>query len=144
MRRSRLVLGTADLRDDDVTPKLLDRFYEAGGRSLDVANVYGNGESAQAVGKWLAARGVRDDIVLYGKGCHPPYCDPTLVSSEVDKALTLLGVDRLDVFMLHRDDVELPVGSFAEGLSDQVAAGKIQGFGVSNWTLTRFFSRRRS
>jgi aryl-alcohol dehydrogenase-like predicted oxidoreductase len=137
-RRDRLVLGSADLRDDSATGPLLDRFYEAGGRSLDVANVYADGESARAVGAWLASRDVRDDIVLYAKGCHPPYCSPSLVADEVDKALTDLDVDRLDVFSLHRDDLDVPIEAFAEALVEQVERGKLAGFGVSNWTMPRF------
>ena len=134
---SRLVFGTADLRDDSATGSLLDRFYEAGGRSLDVANVYADGESARAVGAWLPSRDVRDEIVLYAKGCHPPYCSPSLVGAEVDKALIDLGVDRLDVFSLHRDDSDVPVEAFAEALVEQVESGKLAGFGVSNWTMRR-------
>jgi aryl-alcohol dehydrogenase-like predicted oxidoreductase len=125
MRGSRLVFGSADLKDDDVTGRLLDQFYEAGGRSLDVANVYANGESERAVGKWLAARGVRDDLVLYGKGCHPPYCSPPLVAEEVDNALALLGVDYLEVFMLHRDDSEVPVELFADALLESHLPGRV-------------------
>jgi aryl-alcohol dehydrogenase-like predicted oxidoreductase len=135
---SRLVIGSADLVDDDLTPKLLDRWYEAGGRAIDVANVYGDGDSERGVGRWLAARGVRDEITLYGKGCHPPYCQPRLVTHEVERALTLLGVDRLEVFMLHRDDPDQPAEAWAEALSKQVDAGKLGGFGVSNWTVPRF------
>ena len=74
-------------------PRLLDRFYEAGGRALDVANVYRDGESAQAVGGWLRARHSPDGIVVYAKGCHPPNCLPKLVPSEVDEARRLLGVE---------------------------------------------------
>lgn len=138
MSGSRLVFGGADLRDDGITGPLLDQFYEAGGRSLDVANVYAEGESARAVGAWLTSRGVRDDFVLYAKGCHPPYCSPTLVAAEVDRALDDLGVDQLDIFMLHRDDANVPVESFAEALVEQVENGKLAGFGVSNWTMPRF------
>jgi aryl-alcohol dehydrogenase-like predicted oxidoreductase len=134
---SRLVLGSADLRDDSATAPLLDRFHEAGGRFLDVANVYADGESSRAVGAWIASRGLRDDVVLYAKGCHPPYCSPSLVAAEVGKALTDLGVDRLDVFSLHRDDPEVPVEAFAEALVGQVENGSIDGFGVSNWTMPR-------
>lgn len=36
----RLVLGTADLCDEPLTLRLLDHFYDAGGRAIDVANVY--------------------------------------------------------------------------------------------------------
>ena len=136
--RSKLVFGSADLEDDAATSRLLDRFYEAGGRALDVANVYGEGESQRAIGKWLGTRGLRDEIVLHAKGCHPPYCSPDLAAAEVDKALADLGVDQVDVFLLHRDDPSVAVGAFGDALLEQVAAGKIRGFGVSNWTLPRF------
>jgi aryl-alcohol dehydrogenase-like predicted oxidoreductase len=137
-RRSRLLLGSADLRDDEVTPALLDRYYESGGRKLDLANVYGDGESEKAIGTWLAARGVRDELELHIKGCHPPYCDPGHITAEVDRARTLLGVDELDSFTLHRDDVGIPVESFAEALLAQVDRDAIRSFGVSNWTFARF------
>ena len=133
----RLVFGTLDLPDTSLAPRILDRFYAAGGRALDVANVYRDGESAQAVGGWLRARHSPEGVVVYAKGCHPPYCRPELVSSELDKARGLLGVDRIDVFVLHRDDPSLPVAAFAEALLEQIATGTIGGFGVSNWTVPR-------
>jgi aryl-alcohol dehydrogenase-like predicted oxidoreductase len=138
----RLVLGTADLHDEPLTSRLLDQFYDAGGRAIDVANVYGDGESERGVGKWLRTRRVRDEVVLYGKGCHPPYCSPELVAHEVQRALELLYVERLDVFMLHRDDPAVPAQAFADALSEQLAAGTIGGFGVSNWTPARFLELR--
>ena len=133
----RLVFGTLDLPDTSLAPRILDRFYAAGGRALDVANVYRDGESEQAVGRWLHARHSPDGVVVYAKGCHPPYCRPELVSSELDKARGLLGLDRIDVFVLHRDDPSLPAAAFADALLEQVAAGTIGGFGVSNWTVPR-------
>jgi aryl-alcohol dehydrogenase-like predicted oxidoreductase len=137
-----LVLGTADLRDEPLTLRLLDHFYDAGGRAIDVANVYGDGEAQRGVAEWLRSRGIRDEVTLYGKGCHPPYCSPEFVGPEVSLALDLLGIERLDVFMLHRDDPGVPVAAFADALSEQVAAGKIGGFGVSNWTPARFLELR--
>ncbi len=133
----RLVLGTLDLPDTSLAPRILDRFYEAGGRALDVANVYRDGESEQAVGRWLRERHSPEGVVVYAKGCHPPYCRPELVSSELDKARRLLDLDWIDVFVLHRDDPAFPVTAFAEALLEEVAAGKIGGFGVSNWTVPR-------
>src|SRR5215208_4805896 len=132
---ARLVFGTLDLPDTALALRLLDRFHAGGGRALDVANVYRDGESARAVGKWLGNR--PDAVIVYAKGCHPPYCSPALVAAEVDKAFGLLGLERLDVFILHRDDPSLPVADFADALLEQVAAGRIGGFGVSNWTLER-------
>jgi aryl-alcohol dehydrogenase-like predicted oxidoreductase len=137
-RRSRLLFGSADLRDDDVTPALLSRYYDAGGRRLDLANVYGDGESETAVSKWLAARDLRDELELHVKGCHPPYCDPLHVEAEVERARARLGVDQLDTFTLHRDDTGIPVEAFAEALLSQVERGRIAAFGVSNWTFERF------
>ncbi len=54
-----------------------------GGHSTS-PNVYRDGESEQAVGKWLHARNSPDGIVVYAKGCHPPNCRPEFVSSELD------------------------------------------------------------
>ena len=139
----RLVFGTVDLPDTSVAPRVLDRFYAAGGRALDVANVYRDGESAQAVGRWLRERHSPDGVVLYAKGCHPPNCLPELVPSEVDEARRLLGVERIDVFVLHRDDPSLPVAAFADALLAQVAAERIGGFGVSNWTVPRLRELQR-
>jgi aryl-alcohol dehydrogenase-like predicted oxidoreductase len=134
---SRLVFGTFDLPDTSLAGRVLDRFHAGGGRALDVANVYRDGESAQAVGRWLRTRQAPDGVVVYAKGCHPPHCRPELVASEVDKARRLLGVDRIDVFILHRDDPSRPVAAFADALLEQVAADTIGGFGLSNWTIAR-------
>ncbi len=139
--RSRIVLGTVDLPDTPLAPRLLDRFVAGGGRAIDVANVYRDGEATTAVGRWLAGRS-DDGVTVYAKGCHPPNCSPQLVAAEVDKARGLLGVDRLDVFILHRDDPSLPVGAFADSLLEQVAQGTIGTFGVSNWTVPRFLELR--
>lgn len=141
-RRDRLVLGTADLRDDAVAAALLDRFAEAGGTALDLANVYADGDPERAVGRWLRRTGAAP--TLYVKGCHPPYCTPELVPSEVDKAREDIGVDRLDVFILHRDDETVPVESFAEALQGEIARGSIGSFGVSNWRFERFTELARA
>jgi aryl-alcohol dehydrogenase-like predicted oxidoreductase len=135
--RARLVFGTLDLPDDPRAPRLLDRFHAGGGRALDVANVYRDGEAACAAGKWLRSRTSADGVVVYAKGCHPPHCSPDLVGAEVDKACRLLGLPQLDVFLLHRDDPRFGVAEFGDALLEQVAAGRIGGFGVSNWTVPR-------
>jgi aryl-alcohol dehydrogenase-like predicted oxidoreductase len=136
-RRSRIVFGTVDLPDTSIAPRLLDRYYDAGGRAVDLANVYRDGEAQQAVGRWLQARGSRDGIVLYAKGCHPPVCSPDDVPAEVERIRRLVGVEHVDVFLLHRDDTAFPVAAFADALLAEVSAGRIGAFGVSNWTLER-------
>jgi aryl-alcohol dehydrogenase-like predicted oxidoreductase len=132
----RIVFGTLDLPDTELAPRLLDRYVAAGGCALDVANVYRDGESSRAVGRWLRHRPDRR-VVIYGKGCHPPSCRPDLVAAEVDKARGLLDVEQIDVFLLHRDDLSYPVSAWAEALLEQVDRATIGGFGVSNWTVER-------
>ena len=63
-RRSRIVLGTFAVADNEVSPALLDRYHAAGGRALDLANVYLDGEAARAAGRWLRQRGLAGDMVL--------------------------------------------------------------------------------
>jgi len=136
-KRSRIVFGTLDLPDGEIAYRLLDRFHDAGGRALDLANVYRGGESQVVVGEWLRRRGGDDGVVVYAKGCHPPNCRPELVAPEVEKVRSAVGVDRLDVFLLHRDDTAFPVAAWADALLAEVDAGHIGAFGVSNWTLER-------
>jgi aryl-alcohol dehydrogenase-like predicted oxidoreductase len=136
-RRSRIVLGTFALADNEVSPALLDRYHAAGGRALDLANVYLDGEAARAAGTWLRQRGRAGDMVLYAKGCHPPACHPDLVRQEVEHALRLTGLDYLDVFLLHRDNMQVPAEAWADALGAEVEAGRIGAFGVSNWRLGR-------
>ena len=76
-------------------------------------------------------------MVIYAKGCHPPFCRPELVRSEVEKIRAAVGLDRIDVFVLHRDDPAFPVAAFADALLDEISAGRIAAFGVSNWTVAR-------
>jgi aryl-alcohol dehydrogenase-like predicted oxidoreductase len=136
-RRGRIVLGTFAVDDNEAAPALLDRYYAAGGRALDLANVYRDGEAAQAAGKWLRKCGLAGDMVLWAKGCHPPACHPDLVQQEVEHALRLTGLEYLDVFLLHRDNPEVPVQAWVDALDAEVAAGRIGAFGVSNWRLGR-------
>ena len=136
-RRGRIVLGTFAVDDNEAAPALLDRYYAAGGRALDLANVYRDGQAAQAAGTWLRKRGLAGDMVLWAKGCHPPACHPDLVQQEVDHALRLTGLEYLDVFLLHRDNPGVPVQAWVDALDTEVAAGRIGAFGVSNWRLGR-------
>src|SRR5260370_41737550 len=73
-RVSRLVLGSMvfSIKPDafENTCRLLDRFTEAGGTTVDTARIYAQGTSETAFGKWLDRSGKRDDVVVLGKGAH--------------------------------------------------------------------------
>jgi len=142
---SRLVLGCGGFRPEDM-PKaetLLSAFTAAGGTALDTAHVYGrDGASERAVGQWLASSGSRDRVVLITKGAHPdaqwrPRVAPEVIGAELAVSLERLQTDHVDLYLLHRDDPEAPVGPIIECLNGHVAAGRLRAFGASNWSPRR-------
>ncbi|GGP51684.1 aldo/keto reductase [Saccharothrix coeruleofusca] len=136
LKVSRCVLGTSGCRDAGAYA-LLDAYLEAGGNCLDSAHVYGGGRSEVTVGAWLAERGVREEVVIVGKGAHPPDCRPEAIGPQLTESLDRLGTDHLDVYLLHRDDPEVPVDEFVDALEAEVRAGRIRCYGGSNWSVER-------
>lgn len=140
---SRIVQGTVMISpdDQDAANALLDAVYEHGGRTFDTAHGYGNGKCEQALGAWLASRGVRDEIVILGKGAHPydgrKRVTPEDITSDLHESLERLGVDVIDLYVLHRDDPDVPVGPIVDVLNQHQRDGKIRKFGGSNWTTAR-------
>ena len=136
---SRLVLGAMGLHESrmPISCALLDAFYERGGNCVDMAHWYGGGGCERAVGKWMALRGTRDDMVILGKGCHTPFNRPQFIPIQLRESLERLGTDTIDLYVLHRDNPDVPVGEWVDALNEQKDAGRIRAFGGSNWTHTR-------
>jgi aryl-alcohol dehydrogenase-like predicted oxidoreductase len=118
---------------------MLDAFFEAGGNAFDTAWLYNNGKTEAIFGDWHSSRGVnREDIVLIGKGVHSPLCYPDRIGKQLTESLGRLKTDYVDVYLMHRDNPEIPVGEFVDALDAEVRAGRIRGpFGGSNWTKAR-------
>ena len=134
-----LALGFENFPDFASASILLDAFYEAGGNVLDTAWVYLAGKTEAILGEWLRARGVRDDVVIIGKGAHSPLTYPDVIGRQLDQSLDRLGTDHVDVYFMHRDNPDVPVGEFVDAMDAEVRAGRIRGpFGGSNWTRERF------
>lgn len=117
----------------------LDTFYEAGGNLFDTAYVYGGGKTEAIFGDWHTSRNVpREDIVLIGKGAHSPLCYPDMISKQLDQSLQRLKTDYVDIYFMHRDNTDVPVGEFVDAMDAEVKRGRIRGiFGGSNWTHER-------
>ncbi|MDA5244937.1 oxidoreductase [Agrobacterium tumefaciens] len=117
----------------------LDAFYEAGGNLFDTAYVYGGGKTEAIFGDWHTSRKVpREEIVLIGKGAHSPLCYPDMIARQLDQSLERLKTDYVDVYFMHRDNLEVPVGEFVDAMDAEVRRGRIRGiFGGSNWTRER-------
>ena len=135
---SRVVMGCDNQRTLPHAAAMFDHFAEAGGNTFDTAFQYGGGRMEILLGRWLATRGVRDDVVVIAKGAHTPNCHPEALSSQLLTSLERLGIERADVYLMHRDNPDIPVGEFVDVLDEHVRAGRIGVFGGSNWTTERF------
>ena len=141
---SRLVQGTVMLSEADLAGSfaLLDAVWEAGGTAFDTAHSYGAGEKERVLGRWLAERGVRDRAVILDKGAHPEAgrdrrVTPEDITADLHESLERLQTDYIDLYVLHRDDPEVPVGPIVETLNEHHRAGRIRAFGGSNWAYGR-------
>lgn len=144
-RVSRLVLGSMvfSTEKQDLTNELLDRWIEVGGTAIDTARVYARGTSEEAFGNWLQSRGCRDQVVVLGKGAHHDSqtferrVNPAAIHEDVATSLRSMQLDKIDIYVLHKDDPDVPVGPIVEALNEEHAAGRIGAFGGSSWTHQR-------
>jgi aryl-alcohol dehydrogenase-like predicted oxidoreductase len=137
---SRLVLGSMPVDINALTDSyvLLDFFFEHGGSCIDTAWVYRQGDSEKCVGAWVESRGIRSKIAIIGKGAAPvERCTPEVITSQLEESLERLRTDYVDIYLMHRDNPEIPVASFVECLNEHYRAGRVRSFGGSNWTTRR-------
>lgn len=136
---SAVALGFEDFRTFSSAAILLDAFFEKGGNLFDTAFVYGAGITEKLFGDWQTSRGVRNESVVIGKGAHTPLCRPEFIGQQLTQSLERLRTDHIDVYFMHRDNLDVPVGEFVDAMDAEVKAGRIRGpFGGSNWTRERF------
>lgn len=137
---SRLVFGCANelINGGTAVDDVMDAAFAAGINTFDTAENYGKSECV--LGSWIARRGLRDRVVIISKGCHPygrSRVAPEDLQSDIEKSFVQLQTDYIDVYLLHRDDTNVPVGPLVETLNAYHKAGKIGAFGGSNWTHQR-------
>jgi aryl-alcohol dehydrogenase-like predicted oxidoreductase len=143
--------------DEQTSFRLLDEYVDAGGEWIDTANCYAfwqhpsghGGQSEELLGRWLAQRpGVRDRIKLATKvGCEPlwpgsfPEHSEGLSAKAIDAALETslrrLGIDHIDLYWAHRDDLSTPLEETAAAFGKHAQNGSIGRIGLSNYALWR-------
>jgi aryl-alcohol dehydrogenase-like predicted oxidoreductase len=138
--------------DRDESFAVLDKFVDAGGRSIDTADAYsawipGNsgGESETIIGEWLTSRGHRDRVVIATKVFSlstRPGLSAANIHAAVDDSLKRLQTDYLDLYFAHRDDESVPQADYVAAFDDLVKAGKVREVGASNFTYERLTSAR--
>ncbi|MBZ9796799.1 aldo/keto reductase [Mesorhizobium sp. ES1-4] len=133
-----VALGFEDFRTFSSGSILLDAFFEAGGNLFDTGYVYGGGYTETLLGQWLKNRGVRGQSAIIAKGAHSPLCYPDVIGKQLAQSLDRLQTDHVDIYFMHRDNPDVPVGEFVDAMDREVKAGRIRGpFGGSNWTMQR-------
>lgn len=149
------MLGTA--LDQDRSAAILDKFVSLGGNFLDSARSYGDwipdapvGASERAIGAWLKGRN-RSDVVIATKGCMVDMragdwrnrVTPADLNKDLGESLSHLEIDQIDLYWLHADNPQVPVGEIVDCLIEHQQAGRIRYFGASNWSGDRVLEAQR-
>jgi aryl-alcohol dehydrogenase-like predicted oxidoreductase len=129
-------------RDDEESVRVIHRAIELGVVLIDTAEVYGPYENEELVGRALAARGMRQRVVLATKtglvredGGIRRDGRPERIREAIDGSLRRLGTDHVDLYYLHRVDPEVPVEESWGVMKEVVEAGKAVRLGISEATL---------
>lgn len=134
---SRLIIGVDHQRSLPHASVMFDDFVEKGGNAFDTAWIYGEGLQERLLGQWIRNRGLREEVVLISKGAHTPECTPEGLTTQLIESLDRLQTDHLDIYIMHRDNLDVPVGEFVDVLNQHFKAGRMKIFGGSNWSLAR-------
>lgn len=143
---SKFCLGCAYLgsrEPDELSFKMLDYYYEQGGRFLNTAHEYSDGASERIVGRWIRERGIRSEMIVTSKGGEDRRVPGSLAMhradllEDVDESLMRAGFDYFDFYLLHVDDVSVSVEEVVSTMEEIQKSGKIRYYGCSNWTVAR-------
>lgn len=139
---SRIVLGgSSDIfRSGGDVGEVMAAALSCGINVVDTAREYRKSE--EAIGRWLREGGKREDIVIISKCCHPvmsfvPRVGERQAEDDLKRSLSNLGTDRIDIYLLHRDNEAVPVGRIIDFLNRFHEEGRIGAFGGSNWRAER-------
>ena len=132
--------------DEQRSFEVLDAYVSAGGNFIDTADSYGRrgsggaGESERIIGRWIAARGNRDQLVIATKvGSSPelPGLSPATIARAIDGSLARLGIEHVDVYYAHKDDPQTPLTETLGAFEQLIGAGKIRHAAASNYSAER-------
>ncbi|MEL7130044.1 MAG: aldo/keto reductase, partial [Pseudomonadota bacterium] len=149
---SRLVYGMWRLTDDPDTSAAhvqakIEACLEQGITTMDQADIYGGYEAEEVLGACLkSAPGLRDRIEIVTKcdivapvgrysDARVKYYDTSRahILSSVDHSLRLMGIDHIDLLLIHRPDPFMDHRETGAALDEVVKSGKVGAVGVSNF-----------
>jgi aryl-alcohol dehydrogenase-like predicted oxidoreductase len=142
-------------KNDQATSfRLLDQYLDSGGTFIDTANIYASwvpgfkgGESETVLGHWMQARKNRGRLFIatkvgfqYGeveRGLRAPQ-----IEAEVDKSLRRMGIETIDLYYAHKDDLHTPQEETLAAFDRLVRDGKVRFIGASNFPAWRLEEAR--
>lgn len=141
---SRLGLGTMTWGRDTDTHEAADQcraFIEAGGNFLDTSSTYGDGDSERVIGGLIGTLFKREDVAIASKaGVTFPDGVRTINNSrqsliaELDRSLSRLETDYLDIWQVHSWDPYNPLEDTLSALDYAYSSGKARYVGISNFS----------
>jgi aryl-alcohol dehydrogenase-like predicted oxidoreductase len=151
---SELALGTMQFgwtTNEKNASAVMDTYVEAGGNLIDTADVYslwaeGNpgGVAEEIIGRWIKARGKRQQLILATKvrgrmwdGPNGEGLSRVHIMRAVDDSLRRLQTDYIDLYQTHFFDAATPIEETIRAMDDLVRAGKVRYVGCSNYTAWR-------
>ena len=135
--------------DEATSFHLLDAFVDAGFNLIDTADSYSRwvtghqgGESETIIGRWIAARGRHDDVVIATKvgsdmGLGRKCLRKDYILQAAEASLRRLQVDAIDLYQSHWDDETTPLDETLEAYATLIAQGKVRAIGASNLSVDR-------
>jgi len=151
---SNLCLGTMQFgwtADESAAFEVMDAFVEAGGNFIDTADIYsrwasGNpgGVSEEIIGRWMKARGNRNDVVIATKVRGQMWEGPDgeglsrkHIELAVEDSLRRLQLETIDLYQTHWPDEKVPIEETLTVFDELVKTGKIRYVGLSNYTTSQ-------
>ena len=129
--------------DHDESIRVVHRALDAGINFIDTADVYSRGESEEIVGKALAG-GRRDHVILATKVHGTMGDDPNQfgnsrrwIVKEVEDSLQRLQTDWIDLYQIHRPEIDTDIDETLGALTDLVRAGKVRTIGSSTFPASQ-------
>lgn len=149
LKASRIGLGTWAMggwlwggTDEAEAVRTIHAAFDQGINLIDTAPVYGFGVAEKIVGKAIAERGGRDQIILATKaglewnGAAPHRnSSPERIRKELRDSLARLRTDYIDIYQVHWPDPQVPIEKTARVLEELRQSGTIRAIGVSNYSV---------
>ena len=142
-----LCLGTMTFGlqvDESSSRVILDKAHEAGLMFLDTSDAYPLGETESIIGRWMKDKRNRDQLLIATKCFAPTRRGPNNwglsrqhIMESVEKSLSRLGTDYIDLYQSHGFDPHTPIEETLRAFEDLVTAGKVRYIGCSNYPAWR-------